>query len=72
MKIKEILQEFLHEEEPQDPKLSKILCFMKMYIICWLLSVLIIFSYAEIGHAKGWQRAEKWHTYLHTYKFIPW
>lgn len=42
------------------------------YLIAQLLVIAATFAYVEIGHDKGWPRAEVWHTCLHTHHHFPW
>ena len=42
------------------------------YLIALLFTTAVTLTYIEIGHDKGWPRAEVWYTCLYTHHHFPW
>ena len=51
------------------PKLKKVLVH---YLIVQVLVIVVTVAYVEIGHDKGWKRADTWYTCLHTHHHFLW
>lgn len=74
MNVKQFLIELFTDENLQNykPRHPRVLHFMKHFVIVELLTVAMMAAYIEIGHDRGWNRAEVWYTCLHTHKHFPW
>lgn len=74
MKIKEYLIEVFDGEDICNYELRhpRFWHYVKQFIIVEIITVLIMTAYIEIGHDKGWKRAEVWYTCLHTHIHFPW
>lgn len=46
--------------------------YVRRFIIMEAIIVLLMAAYVEIGHDKGWKRADVWYTCLRTHKHFPW
>lgn len=55
-----------------NPILSKLKTLIVHYLIIQLLVIAATIAYIEIGHDKGWKRADVWYTCLHTHHHFPW
>lgn len=51
------------------PKLKRLLW---KYLLIQLIVIVLTIAYVEIGHDKGWKRADAWYTCLHTHHHFPW
>lgn len=74
MKIKEYLIEAFDGEDIRNHELHHP-CFwhyVKQFVIVEATTVLLMVAYIEIGHDKGWKRADVWYTCIHTHKHFPW
>lgn len=74
MKIKEYLIETFNGEDVRGYNLHHPLFwqFVMKFIIIQALTVALMTAYIEIGHDKGWKRADVWYTCLHTHQHFPW
>ena len=72
MNIKSSLGRGLHDEDLQNdkPRHSRCRHYLKVYVICCAVSAFLAVGYAEMGHDKGWNRAESWYARLHTHPFF--
>lgn len=71
---KQYLTDIFDNAEDLDYKLKhkRQWIFLVRFAIIELLVVLLMAAYIEIGHDKGWKRADVWYTCLHTHKHFPW
>lgn len=71
---KQYLTDIFDNAEDLDYKLKykRQWIFLVRFAIIELLVVLLMAAYIEIGHDKGWKRADVWYTCLHTHKHYPW
>lgn len=74
MKIKEYLIETLDGEDIRNCELRhpRFWHYVKQFIIMEIIIVLFMAAFIEIGHDKGWKRAEVWYTCVHTHQHFPW
>lgn len=74
MNIKQALVEVFNDKELLDykPKHPRFWHFVKHFIIAEILVTILTIAYIEIGHDKGWKRADKWYTCIHTHQHFPW
>lgn len=74
MKIKEYLIEAFDGEDIRNHELCypRFWHYVKLSVIVEAITVLLMAAYIEIGHDRGWNRAEVWYTCLHTHKHYPW
>ena len=74
MTIKETLIDLFEGEEVKNSELKhkKFWRFMIRFVIIQALCVILMMAYIEIGHDKGWKRADVWYTCLHTHNHFPW
>lgn len=73
-KIKQALVEIFNDKEllNYEPKHPCLWRFIKHFIIAQALVVAMTYAYIEIGHDRGWIRADVWYTCLHTHNHFPW
>lgn len=74
MKIKEYLIEAFDGDDIRNHELRypRFWHYVKLFVIVEAITVLLIAAYIEIGHEKGWKRADVWYTCLHTHKHFLW
>lgn len=74
MKIQDYLIEAFEGENISNQELRhpRFWHYVKQLIIAEAITVLLMAAYIEIGHERGWKRADTWHTCLHTHKHFPW
>jgi len=74
MNVKQIFMEIFNDKELLDfkPKHPRFWRFVNHFIIAQVFVVLIMFAYIELGHDKGWMRADVWYTCIHTHHHFPW
>ena len=74
MNNKQFLTELFTDEELKNHGLRhpRFWHFVKQFVIVEIITVLLMAAYIEIGHDKGWKRADVWYTCLHTHKHFPW
>ena len=74
MNIKSFLEEIFNDEEIQNykPRYSRFWRVLRSFIICCVISTFLMIAYIEIGHNKGWKRADVWYTCIHTHHHFPW
>ena len=69
MDIKSALKEIFNDEEALNYKTthSRFWHMVRNFLICCAICDLLMIAYIEIGHDKGWKRANVWYTCLHTH-----
>ena len=74
MDIKSALKEIFNDEEALNYKTthSRFWHMVRNFLICCAICDLLMIAYIEIGHDKGWKRADVWYTCIHTYHHFPW
>lgn len=74
MKIKEYLVEAFDGENINNHGLRhpRFWHYVKIFTIVEIITVLLMSAYIEIGHDKGWKRADVWYTCTHTHHHFPW
>lgn len=75
MNISKTIQELIVEEVQDDKKISNgayLWHLPRLFACSFAISVVVMLGYVEIGHDKGWKRADIWHTCLHTHHHFPW
>lgn len=74
MTLKLTLIDLFEGEENKNYELKhkKFWRFMIHLLIVQALCVVMMAAYIEIGHDKGWKRADVWYTCLHTHYHFPW
>lgn len=74
MKIKEYLIEAFGGEDIRNHELRhpRFWHYVKQFVIVETITVILTMAYIEVGHDKGWKRADVWYTCLHTHKHFPW
>ena len=74
MNIKSFLEQVFTDEDLQNykPNHPRFWHYLKVYIICCAITTFLTIGYVEIGHDKGWNRADTWYTCLHTHHHFPW
>jgi len=51
---------------------AKVRDLLVKYLIAQVLVAVMMFAYIELGHDKGWMRADVWYTCIHTHHHFPW
>ena len=74
MNIKSFLTEIFNDEEIQNykPRYKRFWRVIRNFIICCVISNILMIAYIEIGHNKGWKRADVWYTCIHTHHHFLW
>lgn len=74
MNIKSFLTEIFNDEEIQNykPRYPRFWRVIRNFIICCVISNILTIAYIEIGHNKGWKRADVWYTCIHTHHHFSW
>lgn len=74
MNNKQFLTELFTDEEFSNHGLRhpRFWHYVKQFIIVEAITVLLMSAYIEIGHDRGWKRADVWYTCIHTHHHFPW
>lgn len=74
MNVKQTFMDIFNEKDPQDykPKHPRFWRFVNHLIIAQVLVAVMMFAYVELGHDRGWMRADVWYTCIHTHHHFPW
>ena len=74
MILKQIFIELFEGKDAniQELKHKKFWHFMARFAIAQALCIIMMMAYIEIGHDKGWKRADVWYTCLHSHNHFPW
>jgi len=74
MNLKAFFVELFDDEELKDykPKHPRFWHILKVFICSCIATTIMMLVYIEIGHDKGWPRAEQWYTRLYANYNAPW